>query len=1406
MVKPPKTMQPEGVDLKKAGRAAGKAFQEDSFRNYMARKIDLQRQQFGLQLPPDPRLQQQQQKEQEEWQQQKQQSSKYKNSNNSSLVPSPSKKKSVTFAEGVKQHDASAETSSTTVHKKKKRKRSGMQSILKKLKRRHGSGYKRSSSKRSSERSSKRRLVMSDPGEEEKGETTASNCKQQLEPYTGSENELDHYQDPGMSVDDLVARALERETREREEAQMEQVMENTKTMEIEQESEDEDEEDTSNENNQENAISFSRRLSTRLKRDRPDLFFFGVVVIVNGYTRPDAETIQRLLQKHGGDLEKYETSRITHVIAEQLSTAKANIYKRMRKPLPVVKPAWIVDSVRAERLLPHGDYLIDEVKDKEYASMRSFFTAKKAQPDSLPVCKTKDDNELDMARKLAAKEYTDMDIGNSSMEARPPSMADEEVPKLLPSDEMHKESSQEGTVSIESHQGNDGDAALRPHKKETTNIVAVGEDVETSKNSLLEPTVEQEHDKNTPTKDLKDQPSIKIRDEVSAQSRKISSGRTDDKYINGRVRTVGTDPHFLQTFFSNSRLSFIGSYKQRTKESPKKQSNRGDMQDLKRFVFHVDMDCFFAAVALRNHPELQNKPVVISHFGKPSSDNGDHRQQEKSTSECATCNYVARKYGIKKGMFIGRARQLCPSLVVLNYDFEGYEEVSVQVATILQNTANEYNGLVEEVSCDESYVELFFDGNQDPYRHAGEVANSLRREILQTTRCSATVGVSTNKFLAKLATDRVKPDGSFVVRDHTELLRHLNLRDLPGIGYRTEPKLAKEGLVCVQDVWDLGQTGQDILARILGQSNGKKIFDFCMGQDDRPVQAGDRKSIGAECNYGVRFDGPYGPDYMLQGLAKEVEKRMEAAKVRGNRVTLKVKQRKPSAPAPPKWLGHGSCYNLSRSLEVSAGPTRHKDAIRDVAMQLLKALKVPTEDIRGMGIVVSKLDNTTTEPGSGGQQAQSLMNWFSHSNQLSKPAKKSTANEREEGEYVTPNDDSQGGPAEPDFANQQPRYSQIDEAILRELPPEIQEELRTGRSDVLPTKGFGGSTNEHDSQSNVEDQEDNDAHETLNLSQDSFEEDNQVVVLDDNDAADNSSVQSENSFSDVALPPLSQIHMSQVDALPSPIRRQIHSKISDHTKETVAEEMSTPSPFSAFARKPSKSRTAQNNGNPRYRQGDVKRFFQLAAVKFGCNTTISPSELQQLPLKMQLQLANNDHFAVGSLSQRKSSRTHGSRAGRSTPAAKIKETNGARRQLDLSSPKSQRSEQSQPLERSAHNGKDNHEPLLNVADGGKWTDIDGTAGSENADHEPGDFYSEDVAPLADFMDENREAPAEAVDQVVQFLCLCIKEGRMTDVVVLLRSIKNRRDAWKNHAYQEILSATVRTCREVEGCWLDVRYI
>ena len=1428
MVKPPKTMQPEAVDLAKAGRAAGKAFQDDSFRNYMARKIDMQRKQFGVELPPDPRIMEAENAPPPP--QEKQQSSPSRKSPAPILSPQreSGKKRSrcnsnkgVTFAAGVKEGDdsASCTTASSTSNnllKKKKRKKGGISSIVSRLKRRHGSGRskkrRRSLTKLVEEGSSQQSALFTETAMERSENN--ENKSQLLDQLNNEEQEnemkdgvhelaalLENHcaEDDDKSEKSIHITSHELPTEVSPTGHREEVVENQIPLPVANDdncSDDDDREDDEDvdrilgnfKHNTGEQKTFKQQQphrhptgllkpSPQMRRERPDLFFLGVVVIVNGYTNPDTETIQRLLHKHGGDLEKYETSRITHIVAEHLSTAKANIYKRMRRPIPVVHPNWITDCVAEMRLLPHGGYLIDEVKNKEVTSVKTFFatatTAKK--PDTVPKAHP-------TAGETQKEDFATATESSSRIETSPPptaaaaaateSPSQTETPPpttavattTTPAKTLEKEVHSQ-TYEIQEVEMSAAPATNADTLPASTNITFA------NSSSSKEASKPQREEQALET--LGKGAAINNFTTEAPPQRELPPamvpGRTDDKFINGQIRTTGTDPNFLESFFKNSRLSFIGSYKQRIQDSPNRQKDQaGDNGPTKRFVFHCDMDCFFAAVVLRNYPEYKNKPVAISHFGKPGHDpdpSDTYQPKKNSSSECATCNYEARKFGIKKGMFLGRAKELCPNLVILPYDFEGYEEVSEQVALILQRVAREYKGEVEQVSCDESYLELFFpteDELCDPYRCAGEIANGIRQEIFSTTRCTATLGVGENKFLSKLATDRAKPNGTFVVRNYKELMKNLKLRDLHGIGYKTVPKLTNEGLVSVQDVWDLGDAGETELTNILGPGLGKKIYAFCKGEDDRLVKAAERKSIGAQCYYGVRFDGPYGVGHMIEGLAKEIEKRMEGVGVRGSRVTLKLKQRKANAKAPPKFLGHGSCHNLSKSLDVSAGPTRDWKVISEIGKILCAELNVPKDDIRGMGMVLTKLDTTSNVAVNDGKRNQSITNWFGSCNKQESASAKQAAAEK----------------------------TDTDEASAAAKKGEIHRNDNVGVD--------------------AGDRSDGEACDIEVLSQDSI---NQEIdgpeILQDPDQ----SPRSEESFCDVALPPMSQIHLSQVEALPSPMKRQINTQIA---KNNAIE--STKQPTKQPVRQAPKKMIAPRSAAPsnkRMRQVSVKRMLKLAELKSaktsqGGENAISVKDLECLPFEMQLQIANNDSCMLGSYTPANNKR------GRSSLSSRRSVNSGVTKQKSSVTPAhkpDKTSRAASPCSQARRSLQlDAGESTQNVP---QWEELLSSSSPQerNSSREtdvlekpeesgPSDFFHENVAPLALFMDENSDALGDALDQVTDFLCLCVREQRLYDAVLLLRNIKNRKDRWGSLSYGHICLAVDHECDHIEGYRLD----
>eukprot|EP00520_Triparma_pacifica_P007624 CAMPEP_0118664196 /NCGR_PEP_ID=MMETSP0785-20121206/17862_1 /TAXON_ID=91992 /ORGANISM="Bolidomonas pacifica, Strain CCMP 1866" /LENGTH=242 /DNA_ID=CAMNT_0006558043 /DNA_START=28 /DNA_END=753 /DNA_ORIENTATION=- len=234
-----------------------------------------------------------------------------------------------------------------------------------------------------------------------------------------------------------------------------------------------------------------------------------------------------------------------------------------------------------------------------------------------------------------------------------------------------------------------------------------------------------------------------------------------------------------------------------------------------------------------------------------------------------------------------------------------------------------------------------------------ERAEAVRKMIIEATQCTASIGVGRNKLLAKMATDKIKPserngwkggDGGIgICKDYRTSMRDMDLRDIPGVGRKTEEKLKKSEhkLAKVTEVWRLGKDAKRILQQIVGAGLGQTIYDCCHGKDDRKVQAQRRKSIGAECNYGIRFNGPYGPDYLVKGLVEEVVRRCKDNGVAGGeQVTLKLKHRHPDAENKTyKFNGHGWCTNHSSSAKVLVRDSKDVEKLNSVCWQLYRDLR-----------------------------------------------------------------------------------------------------------------------------------------------------------------------------------------------------------------------------------------------------------------------------------------------------------------------------------------------------------------------------------------------------------------------------------------------------------------------------------
>lgn len=245
-----------------------------------------------------------------------------------------------------------------------------------------------------------------------------------------------------------------------------------------------------------------------------------------------------------------------------------------------------------------------------------------------------------------------------------------------------------------------------------------------------------------------------------------------------------------------------------------------------RKIIHIDMDCFFAAVEMRENPTLQGKPVAV---GGTTSQRG----------VLSTCNYEARKFGLHSAMPTALALKKCPNLILLSGNMALYKQVSEQVHQIFQR----YTELIEPLSLDEAYLDV-----TDCTACNGSatwIAREIRQAIFDELQLTASAGIAPLKFLAKIASDLNKPNGQFVLTPEQvdEFVLKLPLKKIPGVGPVTAQKLTAMGL---NNCADIRALQQHILLDQFGKL-GQRIWQFSHAIDERAVQPErERKSVGVE--------------------------------------------------------------------------------------------------------------------------------------------------------------------------------------------------------------------------------------------------------------------------------------------------------------------------------------------------------------------------------------------------------------------------------------------------------------------------------------------------------------------------------------------------------------------------------
>lgn len=285
-------------------------------------------------------------------------------------------------------------------------------------------------------------------------------------------------------------------------------------------------------------------------------------------------------------------------------------------------------------------------------------------------------------------------------------------------------------------------------------------------------------------------------------------------------------------------------------------------------ILHVDLDAFFASVAVRDRPDLQGEPVLIGGQGR---------------GVVLSATYPARAYGIHSGMSLARARRLCPDAVVLPPDSDAQAEASAGFFAILDTCT----GVVQAASVDEAYCDIT--GTDRRFGTPREVAERIRALVYDEQGLTCTVGIGPNRFVAKMASAAAKPDGLRIVEpdEVVPFLHPLPVESMHGVGEATSEQLHRLGFHTISD---LAHTPRATLQRALGMALGARLAELAWGRDSTPViTTPAERSMGCERTFSRDTDDPDAINRALLHVADTVAHRLREASLRGHTVTLTVR-------------------------------------------------------------------------------------------------------------------------------------------------------------------------------------------------------------------------------------------------------------------------------------------------------------------------------------------------------------------------------------------------------------------------------------------------------------------------------------------------------------------------------------
>lgn len=338
-------------------------------------------------------------------------------------------------------------------------------------------------------------------------------------------------------------------------------------------------------------------------------------------------------------------------------------------------------------------------------------------------------------------------------------------------------------------------------------------------------------------------------------------------------------------------------------------------------IMHLDMDAFYAAVEEKDNPSLKGRPVIVG---------GKSRH-----GIVTTCNYEARKYGIHSAMPIFMARKRCPRGIYIQPRIWRYKEVSNEVMEILYGITEK----VEQLSIDEAFLDI----SQVDMKPL-DLAMYIKKRVREETGLTVSVGISYNKFLAKLATDWNKPDGiKIITRDMIpEILLPLPVKKVYGIGAKSSKKLNNIGIYTIEDLMRLSE---EFLVEMFGKA-GSEIYDRIRGIDNRKIEVSrERKSIGSETTFEEYIMDKTSLRSYLLAFSEEIADALLHKDFQGKTITVKTKDE--------DFVQHTRSRTLPNYISA-------KEDIFTVASSLLDDMEIEKR-LRLIGLTISNLASLDIE-------------------------------------------------------------------------------------------------------------------------------------------------------------------------------------------------------------------------------------------------------------------------------------------------------------------------------------------------------------------------------------------------------------------------------------------------------------